>query len=196
MRGLERDQKINDMIKKNCKTCKKEIFHYPSRIKLYCSVPCVINSQEWIENLRQKMTGNTHGLQKGHKINLGRWQGESTRNKIRLASIGRNVGEKNAKWIEDRTKLCRVSKQGERRTSAYFFWRKSVWVRDNWKCKMSNLDCNGKIEAHHILGWKDYPELRYDINNGITLCHFHHPRKRIDEVNLSPYFQELVMNIK
>jgi len=39
---------------------------------------------------------------------------------------------------------------------------------------------------------RDYPELRYEVNNGITLCHFHHPRKINDEMKLSPYFQELI----
>jgi len=32
----------------------------------------------------------------------------------------------------------------------------------------------------------------YEVNNGITLCHFHHPRKRKDEIKLSPYFMELI----
>lgn len=58
--------------------------------------------------------------------------------------------------------------------------------------KINNKDCEGKLEAHHILSWKDYPELRYDINNGITLCHAHHPKKRAEEKRLSPYFMELV----
>ena len=30
------------------------------------------------------------------------------------------------------------------------------------------------IRAHHILPWR-IVELRYNINNGITLCQFHHP---------------------
>ena len=101
-------------------------------------------------------------------------------------------GEKNYKWIKDRTQLCRINKQGERRTSAYFYWRKSVWERDNYKCKIANLDCDGRIEAHHILGWSLYPELRYEINNGITLCHAHHPTKRAEEKRLIPFFQGLV----
>ena len=31
-----------------------------------------------------------------------------------------------------------------------------------------------------------------NINNGITLCQFHHPRKRNDEKLLTLSFQELV----
>ena len=102
------------------------------------------------------------------------------------------VGKNNPKWIEDKSKLCRFSKQGERRTSAYFFWRKQVWSRDGWKCKINNKNCKGRLEAHHILGFTEYPELRYDINNGITLCHAHHPRKRAEEKRLVPVFKELV----
>ncbi len=98
-------------------------------------------------------------------------------------------GASNPKWIADRTQL--VKKQ-ERNDSAYQEWRKSVRDRDGWVCKMSNGDCLGKVVAHHILPWRDFVELRYEINNGITLCRFHHPRKRADEMKLSPYFQSLV----
>lgn len=38
-------------------------------------------------------------------------------------------------------------------------------------------------------------ETRYEINNGITLCHFHHPRKREKEKELSPFFQELILKM-
>jgi hypothetical protein len=34
--------------------------------------------------------------------------------------------------------------------------------------------------------------LRYNINNGITLCQFHHPRKRVEEQRLIPFFQNMV----
>lgn len=64
--------------------------------------------------------------------------------------------------------------------------------RDNWTCRIADNNCDGKMVAHHILPWRDFPELRYEVNNGITLCHFHHPRKRNDEMRLSPYFQELI----
>ena len=98
-------------------------------------------------------------------------------------------GEKNYRWIIDRSKLI---KRQERNDSAYYDWRLNVWIRDNFKCKINNCDCSGKIIAHHILGWALYPELRYEINNGITLCQAHHPRKRAEEKRLIPNFQELV----
>lgn len=101
-------------------------------------------------------------------------------------------GENHPRWKKDRTKLCRYTKQGERRTSAYFYWRKKVWERDQYTCRINNKNCNGKITAHHILPWREFIEERYNINNGITLCHAHHPRGRAKEQLLVPTFQELI----
>lgn len=129
---------------------------------------------------------------------LGRKLSEETKQKIKLKAKrgkehhfwGKNhSGVNNARWIEDRTKLA---KRQERNDMAYKEWRKQVWVRDNYKCRIKDKNCLGKIEAHHILGWTEYPELRYQINNGITLCHAHHPRKRAEEKRLIPTFMELV----
>lgn len=106
-----------------------------------------------------------------------------------IAHIGRFTGKNSPCWIKDRTKL---KKDNRRNDSAYGEWRNDVWQRDGYKCKMSNETCVGKIEAHHILGWSKHPELRYQTNNGITLCHAHHPRKRAEEKRLVPIFQELV----
>jgi len=102
-------------------------------------------------------------------------------------------GKNNPRWIKDRNKI----KIGDRvlHDPLYKQWHMSVKNRDGWKCKISNDSCSGRLEAHHILQWKDFPELRYEVNNGITLCHAHHPRKKEDVAKLSPYFKQLVASL-
>lgn len=110
------------------------------------------------------------------------------------SKIGENSGENHYLWISDRTLL--KDDHRDRGGQLHRDWSKNVKNRDGWKCKISNDSCSGRLEAHHILSWNDHPKLRYELNNGITLCHVHHPRKRIDETKLSPYFQSLVAEMK
>ncbi|NCN22589.1 hypothetical protein GW934_03825 [Candidatus Falkowbacteria bacterium] len=98
-------------------------------------------------------------------------------------------GNKNPSW---KGGINFRKKRDKRNDSAYQAWIKAIKERDNWKCKINNKDCYGYCEVHHILSWRKYPELRYNINNGITLCQFHHPRKRVEERRLIPFFQKMV----
>lgn len=53
-------------------------------------------------------------------------------------------------------------------------WRKSVFERDDYRCVQCRARCGeGKkviLQADHIKPWSLYPDLRFDINNGRTLC--------------------------
>ena len=53
-------------------------------------------------------------------------------------------------------------------------WRKAVFERDDYTCQMcgkrSGNGINVILHPHHIKRFADYPELRFDVNNGITLC--------------------------
>ena len=99
-------------------------------------------------------------------------------------------GDKNWRWIKDRTLLKDDHKN--RGGQLHREWSKRVKSRDKWKCCLADENCNGKIIAHHILGWTNYPKLRYEISNGITICHYHHPKKRIEEKRLAPLFQKII----
>lgn len=53
-------------------------------------------------------------------------------------------------------------------------WRKAVYKKDNYTCQCCGVK-NSKgnhiiLNAHHVYNWSDYESLRFDINNGITLC--------------------------
>lgn len=81
---------------------------------------------------------------------------EETRAKMR--------GAKNGNWRNGSSRtndLIRKSKE-------YLDWKASVFVRDNRLC----VQCgSGKsIEADHIKPFSTYPELRFEVSNGRTLC--------------------------
>lgn len=80
----------------------------------------------------------------------------------------------------------------QRNDGEYLQFFKSVKRRDKNKCRMASDDCKGYCIVHHILPWRGYPNERYNINNGITLCQAHHPMKRAEEQLLIPTFQELI----
>lgn len=132
-------------------------------------------------------TSKKFGFKKGHKINGAKgkhWKIQL--DKIKNMSRGR--GSKNPLWKGGVSRDTHSLSRPE-----YKIWRKSVFERDNYTCKLKSLECISKIEAHHIYRWADYPELRYIINNGITLCKFHHPLKKSEEKRMIPIFQELLL---
>jgi 5-methylcytosine-specific restriction endonuclease McrA len=56
-----------------------------------------------------------------------------------------------------------------RESIEYEDWRKSVFERDLYTCQ----DCGiigGYLHAHHIKPFALYPDLRFEVANGLTLC--------------------------
>lgn len=76
-----------------------------------------------------------------------------------------NSGENCYRWkggITPEQKLLRS--KGDNKN-----WRRSIFIRDDFTCKKCG-ERNIYIQAHHIKSWSKYPKLRFDINNGMTLC--------------------------
>lgn len=149
----------------------------------------LMNASMCISCVRKKLVGVLHPNYKGGKpkcLDCGIIISRSA-NYCRRHVL---AGSRSPKYIKNRENLRRDEKK--HLDGRYREWMKAVKNRDGWKCKIANDSCSGRLEAHHILPWKSYPELRYEVNNGISLCCAHHPRARAKEVELAPMFMEII----
>jgi len=64
--------------------------------------------------------------------------------------------------------------------SEYKAWRTAVYQRDNYTCRQCGIK-GAPLEADHILPWSVYPDLRYEVSNGRTLCEPCHASKTKQE---------------
>lgn len=57
-----------------------------------------------------------------------------------------------------------------RRGVEWKLWREAVFERDDYTCQMCGI--RGGVELHpdHIKPFSKFPELRYEVSNGRTLC--------------------------
>lgn len=88
----------------------------------------------------------------------------------------RHVGENHPNW-----KGGIMKGRKDRNLSIYKEWRLAVFGRDRYTC-MACGDRNGRghtvvLEADHIKSWTDYPDLRYEVDNGRTLCRPCHQKR-------------------
>ena len=69
-----------------------------------------------------------------------------------------------------------------RNTKKYQIWRNLVFQRDNLKCR--HCEETEGLCAHHIIGWDEDKKLRYDLDNGLSLCRSCHIKIHYDAPNL------------
>lgn len=133
-------------------------------------------------------------IQKGKKLS------EATKLKISVALKGRKYkpmsekgrlnislshkSKRGPRSIETRIKLSEARKGDKwctwkggvstaneiiRKSLSYKIWRTAVFVRDGYACVL----CGAKgcvLNADHIKRFSDFPEHRFNVNNGRTLC--------------------------
>jgi len=114
-------------------------------------------------NRKGKATGNQNA--KGHTpANKGRphpVHTEAWRAKVSAA----NSGAKHWNWkggINAENRLARNS-------SAHKAWALAVLAKDHWTCTQCGYRGRDLV-AHHLVPWSTNKALRYEVNNGTTLC--------------------------
>jgi hypothetical protein len=61
--------------------------------------------------------------------------------------------------------------QDERHSARYRRWRKVVLTRDRHTCQKCGKGSRGvRLHVHHRQPFAIYPQLRYSVDNGVTLC--------------------------
>lgn len=77
-----------------------------------------------------------------------------------------NKGDKHCFWNPD----IPLKERDKRRYCRYKLkiWREEIYKRDDFICQITGKR-GGKLVAHHIESWNSNKELRFEVDNGITL---------------------------
>lgn len=118
-----------------------------------------------------KMTGRKHSPEHKNRISIA-LKG-MVKTDIHLSNISKALkGKPNYKGRGENQHLWKggVTPENEkiRHSIEYDLWRYSVLSRDKWICQ--ECGSNQKLNAHHVKSFSKYPELRFAIDNGKTLC--------------------------
>lgn len=88
-----------------------------------------------------------------------------TRKCYNVAIAERQRGERSHLWKGGLTRPEVIL----RNSIEYGDWRTAVFQRDDYTCQLC-FERGGKLAAHHIREYAKHPNLRLQVNNGITLC--------------------------
>lgn len=158
-----------------CIVCKKSVEVIPSRLNTFkfCSYKCRSKwrSEHW--------TGANHPqYQEGPRTKICLWccqefaqretEAISEFRKRKFCSRGcakfgqlRRTGEHHPLFKPDSRRKNRRGKHGA--------WARAIISRDCAKCQECGIT-GVELHAHHIREFSEYPDLRWELSNGITLC--------------------------
>lgn len=184
----------------NCNKLTTKRKREKGRVLSFCSIECSSQSRQserWCKNCNKKLlydkankrTNKVFCSRECAIVEFKKGRGVDFKKKLSDAKKGVPLSDHHINSLRGIKKpLLRGSnhfnyKRGEycngkirpRGRTEYREWRRKVFERDNYTCKHCNVR-GGYLEADHIKPWCNYPELRYCVDNGRTLCKDCHKR--------------------
>lgn len=139
--------KMEDVV---CNFCKRIFAHSvrESRNRKFCSRKCKMSGsfgdrvREWVK----------HRYEHGNPF---------------IGQIRKSIrGDRHPNWQGGKTNKLKML----RNSTEYKLWRVAVFERDGYKCVWCGSSKSGNLEADHIKPFAIFPDLRFAIDNGRTLC--------------------------
>lgn len=126
----------------DCEVCRNAFWRKPSEIKKGVTRFCSLDCYAEWQKGKPKRFGDRPYLR---GANNPRWKGGVTPENVRIRTSGQ-----------------------------YKEWRTAVFIRDGYTCQECSAHCgqgkNVVLNADHIKSFADFPELRFEVSNGRTLC--------------------------
>ena len=113
-------------------------------------------------SIRQKGNIPREAIEAAARVHRGKPLPIEVRNKISKAMGGKNHYNWKGGITSENQKI--------RRSLRYKEWRGSVFKRDNYTCVWGGKKHGSNLQADHIKSFALYPKLRFEIDNGRTLC--------------------------
>ncbi len=162
-------------VKRICQYCGKEFIIYRAWLRggkagKYCSRSCSAKAQPRISS-RVKLICEECGKEyevKNYRKDTSRFCSFKCLHKFIHRT---NKGENHPFWKGG------ISKRNRHKLQK---WRDEILKRDNYKCIKCGSSHN--LQVHHILPYSEYPDKRFDIDNGVTLCDKCHAKEHSDNL--------------
>jgi hypothetical protein len=149
---------------KHCKITFKSNKGDKNRTPLFCSRKCSTTHNGAKTEIKEKFAKAKIGKTPWNK-GVKMWENKEHPRGTMGMKFPQNAGANCKFWkggISTQNEL-------ERKSVKYKNWRTSVFERDNYTCVICQKS-GCEIHADHIKPFSTHLELRYDINNGRTLC--------------------------